>query len=173
MRTCRHHCCSLLSTRSCWLHSCILSTTFLTASSFAFLASLSGLVLDVQILGALRALSSISLFLCASLGPRYSLLLSCNVTSFTVSCVRILLRCHGLYIPAKGTTPEIVRSGSVRPTSRRPCSCLMLSLHHSQCNLTSALICAVLRTSLEPPPAGRARECASCAHRENDFVRFS
>ena len=67
-------CCSLPSTHSCWFHSCILSATFLTASSFAFLASLSGLVLGVQILGALRALSSISLFLCASLGPRCSLL---------------------------------------------------------------------------------------------------
>ena len=70
VRTCHPHCWSLLSTRSCWLHSCILSATFLTASSFAFLASLSG-----QILGALRALSSISLFLCASLGPLCSLLL--------------------------------------------------------------------------------------------------
>ena len=47
--------CSLLSsTRSCWLHSCIISATFLTTSSFALLASLSGLVLGVQILGALR-----------------------------------------------------------------------------------------------------------------------
>ena len=53
----------------------ILSATFLTASSFAFLASLSGFVLGVQILGALRALPSISVFLCASLGPRCSLLL--------------------------------------------------------------------------------------------------
>ena len=52
----RLRCCSLLSTRSCWLHSCILSATFLTASSSAFLASLSGLVLGVQILGALPAL---------------------------------------------------------------------------------------------------------------------
>ena len=63
VRTCHPHCCSLLSTRSCWLHSCILSATFLMASSFAFVASLSGLVLGVQSLGALRALSLISFFL--------------------------------------------------------------------------------------------------------------
>ena len=47
VRTCYPHC-SLLSTRSCWLHSCTQSATFLTASSFAFLASLSGLVLGVH-----------------------------------------------------------------------------------------------------------------------------
>ena len=84
-------CYSLLGTRSCWSHSCILSATFLTA----FFFSLSGLVLGVQFLGALRAFLliepvSILLFLCAflSLGP-----FCCfpqrhiNVTSFTASCV--------------------------------------------------------------------------------------
>ena len=56
--------------RSCWLHSCILSATFLTASSFAFLASLSGLVLGVQILDAPRALLLMDhLAWCSSLGP--------------------------------------------------------------------------------------------------------
>ena len=54
----------------------MLSATFLTASFFAFLASPSGLVLGVQNLGALRALSSISLFLCVSLGPQCFLLRS-------------------------------------------------------------------------------------------------
>ena len=33
-------------------------------------------------------------------------------------------------------------------------ACLMLSRHNSLCILTSALICAVLHTSLESPPAG-------------------
>ena len=42
----------------------------------------------------------------------------------------------------------------------------MLSRHHSLCSLTSALICAVLHTSLESPPAGCTREYASCALRE-------
>ena len=70
-----------LSTHSCWSHSCIVSATFSTASSFAFVASLSsGLVLGVQILGALRALflidfSSITSCFRASLGPRCSMLL--------------------------------------------------------------------------------------------------
>ena len=45
---------------------------------------------------------------------------SCNVTSFTVSCVRILLRSHGWSILPKGTTPEIVYSGSLQSVSRRP-----------------------------------------------------
>ena len=42
----------------------------------------------------------------------------------------------------------------------------MLSRHPSLCSLTSALICAVLHTSLESPPAGCTREYASCALRE-------
>ena len=46
-------------------------------------------------------------------------------------------------------------------------ACLMLSWHPSlQDSLTSALICAVLHTSLESPPAGCTREYASCALRE-------
>ena len=49
--------------------------------------------------------------------------------------------------------------------SRRP-SCLMLSRHHALCTLTSALICAVLHTSLGCPPAGCTREYASCSLHE-------
>ena len=75
---------SLLLTSQHWL---VLVTLVRTLSDFldGFLlrlrgVSLSGLVLGVQVLGALRALllvglSSITLFLCASLGPRCSLLL--------------------------------------------------------------------------------------------------
>ena len=116
-------CHSLLGTSSYWLHSCTLSVTFLKTSSFAFVASLSGLVLGVQIFGALRVLllidfSSITSFLCAS--SSVLSVVSCNVTSFTASCVRIFLRSPGLSSPLKGTTPEIVHSGSVRLMSRRP-----------------------------------------------------
>ena len=93
---------------------------------------------------------------------------SCTVTSLRVSCVGILLRSHGLSIPPKGMTPEIVRSSSLRLMSRRSWPALMLSRHHSLCSLTSALICAVLHTSLESPLAGCTREYASCA-----FRRFS
>ena len=64
MRTCHPHYCSLLSTRSCWLHSCILSATFLTASSFAFLASLS-----------LRPCPGCADYWCASCAPPDRLLL--------------------------------------------------------------------------------------------------
>ena len=37
-------------------------------------------------------------------------------------------------------------------------ACLMVSTHPSLCSLTSALICAVLHTFLESPPAGCTRE---------------
>ena len=97
--------------------------------------------------------------------PRCSTLLP--VTSHpSVSCVGILLRSHGLSIPPKGTTPEIVRSGSLRLMSSSTMACPMLSRHHSLCSLTSALICAVLQTSLESPPAGCTRGYASCAIRD-------
>ena len=81
VRTCHPHCCSLLSTRSCVLHSCILSATFLTASSFAFLASLSLALswlcsFSVCYLALhLIDFSSINLFHCASLASWYCLLL--------------------------------------------------------------------------------------------------
>ena len=42
-------------------------------------------------------------------------------------------------------------------------ACLMHSPHPSLYSLTSALICAVLQTSLESPAAGCIREYASCA----------
>ena len=63
----------------------------------------SGLVLGVPDSRCASCALLDSLFLCASLGPRCSLLLSCNVTSLTISCVGILLRSHGLSIPPKGT----------------------------------------------------------------------
>ena len=74
VRTCHPHCCSLLSTRSCWFytraHSQRRSGRLPPSPSWRL--SFSGLVLGVQIIGALRALllidsSSITLFLCASL----------------------------------------------------------------------------------------------------------
>ena len=40
---------------------------------------------------------------------------SCNVTSFTASCVKIFLRFPGLSSPPESTTPEIVYSGSCGP----------------------------------------------------------
>ena len=43
-----------------------------------------------------------------------------NVTSFTASCVRIILRSPGLSSPPKATSPEIVHSGSLRLMSCRP-----------------------------------------------------
>ena len=93
----------------------MLSATFLTASFFAsffaLLAFLSGLVLVVQFLGALPALSLI-----ASLSITLSLCASLILHSF----MRIFLRSPGLSSPPKGTTPEIVRSGLSRLMSRRP-----------------------------------------------------
>ena len=76
----------------------------------------------------------------------------------SVACVGMLLRSHGLSTPQKGTTPHCAAHVS-----------LMLSRHHSPCSLTSALICAVLHTSLESSPAGCAREYQSCALRETTY----
>ena len=159
MRSCHSRCCSLLSNRSCWLHLCILLATFWTASSFAFLASLSGLVQGVQILGAPRALllidfSSITLFLCVSLGPWCSPLLlatSHPSQSRVHPTERYHTRDRSLWLFAAHVSSTM--------------ACLVLSRHPSLCSLTSALICAVLHLS-SPPPAVCTREHASCAHRE-------
>ena len=167
MRTCHPRCCSLLSTRSCWL------TLVRTLSDV-----LDGFLL--RLLGvSLWPCRRCSDFRCASCAPPHRLLLDHRVplrvsrssvlsvaSSVTVSCVAILLRSHGLSIPPKGTTPEIVRSGFFAAHVSSTVVWLMLSRHPSLCSLTSALICAVLHTSLEPPPADCTRECASCANRE-------
>ena len=109
----------------------------------------------VQVLGALRALllidlSSITLFLCASLGPRLLSVASCNVTSFTALSVRILLRSHGLSITPKGTTPEIVRSASLWLMSRRPwpARCSHGILHCAVSPQQSSALCCVHLSSL-------------------------
>ena len=105
-------------------HSLVLVTLVHTLSGF--LLRFLGVSLSLsQILGALRALllidfSSITLFLCASLGPWCSPLLLATSHPSQSRAVKILLRSHGLSIPPKGTTPEIVRSGTLRLMSRRP-----------------------------------------------------
>ena len=137
-------------------------------------ASLSGLVLGVQILGTLRALllidfSSITSFLCASLGPRCSLLLPAT-SSFTASSVGILLGSHSLSIPPKGTISRDRSLWLFAAHVSSTMACLMLSRHPSLCSLTSALIYVVLHTSLESPPAGCARQYASCAHAVHDCL---
>ena len=115
---------SLLLTCSCWLNSCILSPTFLSASSFAFPRRIFlALSWALQNLGALGALHLIdfSSIISPLRFSRSSVLsvVSCDVASFTAWSVRIFLRSPGLSSPPKGTTPEIVHSGSLRLMSRR------------------------------------------------------
>ena len=151
MRTCHPHCCSLLSTRSCWLHSSITLSDVLDD----FLLRLLGVSLSWPCPGCADSR-------CASCAPPDRLLLdhlvplrfsrsslvlsvaSCNVTSFTVSCVKILLRSHGLSIPPKGTTPEIVYSGSLRlyVSSTMACPDALTASFTVQSYLSAHLRCA-------------------------------
>ena len=89
---------------------------------------------------------------------------SCNVTSFTASCVSIFLRSPGLF--DQPTERDYSRDRSLWLFGAHVSStmaCLMLSRHPSLCSLTSALICAVLHSSsLESQPAC-TREYASRA----------
>ena len=98
---------------------------------------LFGLVLGVQILGALHA----------------HLLI--DFTS--ISCSSVLLLVPGA---------SVASCNLCWPMSSSTMACLMRSQHPSPCSLISTLICAALHTSLESPAVGSARECASCALRE-------
>ena len=93
----------------------------------------------------------------------------CNVTSFRVSCVRILLRSCGseeydsrdrsLWLFASFCVIDVHLRHRHEPHDIAVC---MTSL----CSLNSTLICAVLHPSLESSPAGCTREYAlaeSCA----------
>ena len=75
---------------------------------------------------------------------------SCNVTSLTTSCVGILLRSHGLSIPPKGTTPEIVRSGlfAAHVSSTMPALCCHGILHMGSLPQRSSALCCILLSSL-------------------------
>ena len=84
-------------------HCTIYFSMFATASSFTFLVShsLSGLVLDVQFLGAFSVrflidFSSIISFFCVSLGPWCFLLRPATSHPSQLARVRIFLRSHGL-----------------------------------------------------------------------------
>ena len=163
VRICHSRCCSPLSTRSCRLHSCILSARFLTTSSFAFVASLP-----------LWPRPGCADSPCASCAPPDRLVplrvspssvlsvASCNVPSFTVPCLGILLRSPGCTSHRRVHSRDRLLWLFAAHVSSTV-TCLMLSRHPSLCSLTSAPICAVLHTSLESPPAGCSREYAFCA----------
>ena len=124
---------------SCWLHSCILSATFTTASSFAFLASHS-----------LWPCLECAVSRCASGTLPDRLLLdrlvlsvaSCNVTSFTARACEDL---PSVSIFNEGYNFAVHVSSTM--------ASLMLSRHHS--------------LFLESLPAGCTRGYASCVHHES------
>ena len=132
----RPRCCSRLSTRSCWLHSCLLCSRRRSRPGCADSRWVSCAPPDRLLLDHLVPLR-FSRFMVLSVA-------SCDVASFTVLCS------PWLFAPCVSSTM----------------ACLMLSRHPSLSSLTSALICAVLHASLESLPAGCTRECASCALRE-------
>ena len=147
----------------------------MSASFFAFLTFLSGLVLVVQFLGALHALLliesfSINLFHCASLGPWCSPLLPATSHILHSLMCEDLPSVSWFEHPTEGYDSRDRSLWFFAAHLSSTVACLMLSWHPPLCSLTSALICAVLHTSPESPPAGCTREYASCVHRESSVL---
>ena len=164
VRSCPSRYCSLLSTRSCRLHSCTLSATFLTASPFAFVASLwpcpgcpdprcaSCAPPDRLLIDQLRF--SRSLVLSVDSG---------NVTSFTVSCVKSPPSVSWSKHPTEGYDfrDRSLWLFAAYVSSNKACP--MISRHPS---LGKSYLSAHLRFAAYISPVSCTREYASCAHRE-------
>ena len=176
VRTRHPHCCSLVSTRSCWLcmsrlHICITLCDDLHGLLLAFLRSLS-LAFFWLCRFSMRFVRS------SRLTPPRSPCSSARLPVLGALCC--FLQRHIPHSLVCGDPPSVswfehpTEGYDSRDRSLWPLcgsclvdhACLMLSRHPSLCSLTSALICAVLHTSLESPPAGYTREYASCALRE-------